>query len=117
MTELSALERLTGRYGQDWAYGVLVDHLGQVQAAGLAVRQTTSGRLWVYDPRTSEAARPVLCAEIVPVATEDGTISGRCGNPVVGDEGACPGHAAVIASWREQTEAETITWEREVCSW
>lgn len=59
-----------------------------------------------------------LCAEVVPVMTEDGPATGRCRRPVEdpnGDDFAqvcCPGHAEEMRSWRGMSELQRAMWER-----
>ena len=94
----------TGCYGQDWTQGVLAEHL----PAGVDCKVTASGRLVALRPvegRKMLEAVPVLCGEVVPIHTEDGTISGRCGLPVHGIDGfACPGHQEAIMAYRNAPE-------------
>ena len=68
------------------------------------------------------------CPEVVMVPTEDGPVTGRCMGPIVEVEVppsrmhgetestrvafACEGHSQEIIGWRNQSEAETIEWER-----
>lgn len=48
-----------------------------------------------------------LCAELVPVPTEDGWVTGRCRLPIDDQElGMCEGHAAEMRSWRSMSEEE-----------
>jgi hypothetical protein len=69
-----------------------------------------------------------LCAELVPVATEDGVVDGRCLRPVTGrvfmyrgygDAEAsptrlpmCEGHAEELVGWGAMSGAEQAAWER-----
>lgn len=107
----AAPARFIGSYGTDWKPGVLVEHLEAFVLAGGIVRPAASGSgaLWAVVDRR---AYRVVCAEIIEVATEDGPISGRCGQPVK-RHGACERHAEIIEEWAAQTEAETIAWERD----
>lgn len=91
LTTASTLEDFTGAYGRDWAPGVLSDHQALAEAAGLVVRVTASGGRWITGPDGGRAER-IVCSEIIMVATEDGPMTGRCGLPVVGADGFCPGH-------------------------
>ena len=90
---LTPLESVTGRYGQTWRQGVLTDHLWMAQDKGLAVHEAANGALWIHAPEGGPAER-VLCSELVWVHTEDGTIDGRCGVPIV--HGECPRHGNVM---------------------
>lgn len=107
----SNAERFIGGYGPDFQPGVLSEHAADFVVAGGGFRVAASGRVWAVIP--GGRAVPVVCSEIIQVETEDGPISGRCGTPATGDFGACPFHAAQIEGWRNQTEAETLAWERE----
>jgi hypothetical protein len=69
-----------------------------------------------------------LCAELVPVYTEDGVVSGRCKRPITdkvfmyrgySDPIAtptqlpmCEGHAEEMVGWGAMSEAERLEWER-----
>jgi hypothetical protein len=86
-----AIDDFTGAYGPDWVRGILIDDLDRAVEAGAVARRTDSGATWVVLGK-SPAVR-VVCGDLVPVQTEDGTIDGRCGAPVVGDRGACTLHA------------------------
>jgi hypothetical protein len=71
-----------------------------------------------------------LCPELVWIDTEDGRVDGRCMQPIVPvtvppdarygeteattEAFACEGHAAQILSWRSQSEAERVAWERAI---
>jgi hypothetical protein len=95
-----------GRFGQDWTEGVLSEGLD------LPTRRLASGTTVAVDSRGH--AHRVLCSEIVMIVTEDGRMDGRCGGLVTAEGEACPGHAAQLASWRGQSEAEALAWEREL---
>lgn len=101
MTEstLTALDNFTGCYGQDWARGVLVDHVGDATQAGCLYHVSPRGWAFLTGPKGG-AAEPVLCAEVIEIATEDGPMTGRCGRPVKADELGCPGHHEAIMSYR-----------------
>lgn len=105
------MERFIGMYGQDWRAGLLSEHVDAFIEAGGEVREAASGtgKAWAV---IGGKAYPVVCAEIVEVATEDGPMSGRCGHPATAEFGACETHAAVIAQWARQSEAQIIAWER-----
>jgi len=98
-----------GMYGPGpFRQGVLVDHLHLIPEDRIRNGQnvqwvvTDDGRAW-----------PVLCGEIIGIVTEDGPSDGRCGIPVEPGKGACEGHELQHQEWAQQTEAETIQWERE----
>lgn len=96
-------ELITGAYGQDWTTGVLAEHL----PSDANLRVIASGRLIALVPSAYKMLDtvPVLCGEIVPIHTEDGTIDGRCGLPVHGIDGfACPGHQEAIMAYRNAPE-------------
>lgn len=76
------LESFTSCYGSTWRQGVALDHLAAAQAAGLVLRQAANGVAWLTGPDGGPAER-VLCAELVQVWTEDGPITGRCGQVLV----------------------------------
>lgn len=94
------------------AGGVIVDHLRRILDAGGSTRTLASGRLVAVASDGSTA--PVVCAEVVPVWTEDGPSDGRCGGPVFGAEGfACEGHTEERRGWAAMSEAERYRWEAE----
>jgi hypothetical protein len=110
MTTTPTHQPITGVYGPDHTYGVLSEHLHRVPPE--KVRTLASGTLVVQAGRE---CFPVLCSEVVPIATEDGIVSGRCGGRVKGIDGfACEGHTRQIEGWREQSELDAIEWEQRV---
>lgn len=86
---------------------IITDHLGDQPTRVLA-----SGTTVVLNPDGTVIAR-LVCGEIVPVHTEDGITSGRCSQPVLDNDLACPGHAELLRVWRGQSEAEVLAWEHE----
>lgn len=109
------VEQFVGSYGPDFKPGVLAEHLEAFQRAGGIVRRATSGSgaMWALVPSGKAVkAYPVVCGDVVPVQTEDGIVTGRCGI-IATREGACAGHAAEMDSWREMAEAERAAWERD----
>jgi hypothetical protein len=89
-TQADALYNLTAGYGQDWTQGVISEHLGEARSAGLTITTSPDGAMTVSaDDGTTF---PVLCSELIMVATEDGPISGRCGRPVIGNGYGCTAH-------------------------
>lgn len=105
-----AVEDLVARYGRDYEFeGVLTEHLRLAPDA--VVRNFASGRQVIVG--SDGRAHFTCCSEVIAIDTEDGPMSGRCGGPVFGDDGACRGHQAMIDSWRAQSEIETIAWERD----
>jgi len=107
MARTRTFEDYVGAYGQNWTTGILSDHVISAQAhLGRAATVDAEGNTFLGD-------YPVLCSEIVEVYTEDGTIHGRCGTPVLFNAYACPGHYEVIEAWRGASEAERIEWEME----
>lgn len=87
---------------------VITDHL-----AGRPTRVLASGTTLVLDDH-GQIEGPLVCGEVVMVDTEDGPQSGRCRQPVLNNDLACPGHADQIRGWRAQSEAEVVAWERQV---
>jgi hypothetical protein len=107
----TAIFDFTGCYGPTWTQGVLSDHVATAQAAGMVVRATGSGRRWVTGPDGGDAF-PVLCSEIRMIATEDGPMTGRCGQPVVDANGTdqwCPGHNPG-PGWDDLCEHQMPAW-------
>jgi len=92
------LDHFTGAYGPDWKTGVLADHLGAAEAAGMKVHAPRHGKATYVTGPEGGYAVPVLCGEIVPIYTEDGPIDGRCGLDVRPGEFACAGHWEAIVS-------------------
>lgn len=107
-----ALEDLTSGYGQNWTRGVLAEHVHSTDAT---VHVTTTGRT-VAIPLGGGVPVPVLCGEIVMLATEDGPVDGRCGRQTYDGDFACPGHADERRAWMNETEAERAAWEARVAS-
>lgn len=92
---------LTGVYGPGpFRLGVLSEWEGIAEEAGMIVRTTATSR-WVTGPKGG-AAFPILCSELIPVETEDGIVSGRCGQAVTVDSAWCPGHCP--DGWKESCE-------------
>lgn len=88
------------------SWGILVEHM---TAAGLIAHIIADGRLIVA---IDGKVVPVLCSEVIPVTTEDGPSTGRCGIALQGDTYACPGHTAEREGWLALTEADKAIWER-----
>lgn len=103
-------ERFVGAYGQTWRAGVLSEHLDLfVRAGGVHRPSRHEGAGWaVIDGK----AVPIVCSEVVAVATEDGMVSGRCGANALAETGACETHSEVLAHWRETSERERAYTER-----
>jgi hypothetical protein len=106
---LKTLDSYVGAYGPDWITGVVTDHVGSALEAGALLHKAASGKTYLTGPKGGVAI-PVLCGELVPVATEDGVIDGRCGLPVLNDDLACPGHHEVIMSYRSNYD-HLYEWE------
>lgn len=104
-------EQFLSAYGHRWVTGVITEHLEAFVAAGGVVRQARSGSgaAWAIVGRK---AYPVLCSDLIPVQTEDGTISGRCGILAV-RHGSCENHAAEADTWLAMAEIERKAWERD----
>jgi hypothetical protein len=86
--------------------GIINEHL---HAAGLESHVIADGRQIVaIDGKIVE----VLCSDIIPINTEDGPGTGRCGTPLRGDAYACPGHTSEREGWLAMSEAEKAEWER-----
>jgi hypothetical protein len=85
--------------------GIINEHL---HAAGLEAHVIADGRqIVVIDGKIVE----VLCSDIIPITTEDGPGTGRCGYPLRGDAYACPGHTSEREGWLAMSEAEKADWE------
>ena len=82
-------EDYLGQYGQGWRKGLLVDHVELFRASGGEVREAQAHFGWAV---VEGRAWPILCSEIVKVDTEDGPISGRCGEFAT-PEGCCSRHS------------------------
>lgn len=108
-TTYNAVEAAAGAYGPTWRRGVATDHLYLVIDAGAVVHISPSGRTYVQEGRE---CLPVLCGEVIEIATEDGPMSGRCGEYVYDNDLACPGHAAQIWAWRGESEYERFLAEQ-----
>ena len=106
------LDDFVGHYGQNPRRGVITEHLDAARFAGLKVHTMASGRMYVTGPKGG-ASVPVVCSELIHIDTEDGRQVGRCGIPVVGDQGACAGHAAERDAYLASSEMERMEWERQ----
>ena len=106
---MKTLDDFVGNYGWDWTTGVLTDHLGDAEAAGMLVHTSSRGFAFVTGPKGGKAV-PVLCGEIIDMPTEDGPGTGRCGLPAKDGELGCPGHHEVIMSYRSDYD-HLYEWE------
>ena len=86
---------------------ILIDHVAQ----GARVRIGPSGRAYAVGEKGQ--AKLIVCGDIVPVMTEDGPETGRCGLPVHRDFGQCERHADERIWWASLTERERAGIERE----
>lgn len=112
MIARTRLQRATGAYGPNNRVGVLSEHLDLALRTGLVARRLP-GSTWVYDPdQPGERAVPVVCSELVPIWTEDGRVTGRCGELAGPSTGMCHTHADIVEGWRNQSEEDLIEWER-----
>jgi hypothetical protein len=121
-TSTTTPEEYVGQYGDrhvrdDEGYSVLVgrrslliDHTEMFEAAGGTIR-VGKHATWAVLP--GGEAVPVVCGDIIRIHTEDGPSDGRCGLNVVGDLGACQGHADERQGWRDMSEAERCQWEKD----
>lgn len=111
MRVLRTAEDFVGGYGPTYKTGVLSEHGASFTAAGgrISPAASGSGREWAVLP--SGEALPVVCSELIEIATEDGMVSGRCGTPSTVD-GMCVPHAAEMRSWLQASEAERLAWEK-----
>lgn len=88
------IDRFVSSYGSEWRAGVITEHLALLPYDN--VRLLASGTPVVVN--ADGTAYPVLCSELVEIATEDGIITGRCGERVHGDAFGCAGHEALIST-------------------
>lgn len=97
-----------GAYGYDYGQvGIISEHLHLVD---IEIKVPRHGRPLAVAPDGTTAK--ILCSEVISVPTEDGPVSGRCGERVETKDGyACPGHTEVIEGWHLQTELEGAYWE------
>lgn len=106
-----APEDFVGTYGPTWRTGVLSEMVDAFTRAGGAVRPAASGSgLWWAVP-PGELAVPVVCSELVWVNTEDGPVTGRCGEDATRG-GSCAGHRNELDAWAAMTEPQRALWER-----
>lgn len=103
------LDDFTGSYGPGWTIGVLTDHVGAATEAGMLLHTAPSGKAYVTGPKGG-AAVPLLCGEVIEIATEDGPMTGRCGLPAATDAFGCPGHHEMILSYRSNYD-HLYEWE------
>ena len=89
---------------------LVVDHTDLFEAAGGTIRVGLHAT-WAVLP--TGQAFPVACGDLVPIRTEDGPSDARCGLNVVGDLGACQGHAEERQGWLDMDESERCAWERD----
>ena len=109
-TSTTTPEQFIGSYGPTYRSALVVDHTDLFVAAGGRIHVGLHAT-WAMVPGWQ--AFPVVCGEIVRIDTEDGPISGRCGCNVVGDLGACQGHAEERDGWLAMDESERCAWERD----
>ena len=95
LTAQSTLQDFTGLYGHAWEPGLLTDHVGLAETAGIVVRTGASGATWAYPAGGGVAVR-VVCSEPTDIYTEDGPVGGRCGRPSVDGTPFCAGHLPSI---------------------
>src|ERR1041384_2432525 len=105
------LDDFTGAYGPDWRTGVLTDHVGAAEAAGMKVHAPRHGKATYVTGPAGGTSVPVLCGEIIEIATEDGPIDGRCGRDVRPGEFGCPGHHEMILSYSTSRYDYLYEWE------
>ena len=79
----------TGVYGRVARTGILSEHLNLALDAGFDLKTGIDGD-YVKDFEGDTAL--VVCSELIAIHDEDGTHSGRCGQPVVPDSAFCDGH-------------------------
>lgn len=79
-----------GAFGPRWRAGVLSEQLDLFKRAGGVHRPSRSlGAGWAV---IEGKAYPVVCSELVRVDTEDGPVSGRCGENALDATGTCAYH-------------------------
>lgn len=105
---LNTLDTFTGAYGQTWDTGITTDHVHAATEAGCLLHTTPKGWARMTGPRGG-ASVPVLCGEVVGIDTEDGIVSGRCGQPVkanaaYGTDLGCPGHHEMILGYHGRND-------------
>ena len=107
----SSLDDLTGSYGKTWKAGILSEHRAIADSTpNIRFRNSQSGATWAYD--TDDLSHPavrVLCSEPELISTEDGMITGRCGEPTV-DGYFCQGHAEMINDDQATCEHGLSAW-------
>jgi hypothetical protein len=104
MTALTVLDRLVATYGDAHRRtGILSEHRSLAAIAGLRERKLAAGTSWLV--AADGRAFPVLCSELIEVATEDGPVSGRCGALASDPLGMCPGHT-YAATGSEEPDIE-----------
>lgn len=111
MSEHRTPEDFVGNYGPDWRRGVLTDHEAAFEAAGGRIRTLASGRRQVAVAPDGSTV-PVVCGDIVEISTEDGPMSGRCGEDAVPGRYACEGHADARDAWMAMSPIEQAAQER-----
>lgn len=84
-------DRFVGSYGPRWRSGVISEHLGLfVRAGGTHRPSNGDGAGWAV--MSDGTAVPIVCSELVRVDTEDGPVSGRCGENAIDATGTCYAH-------------------------
>lgn len=89
--------------------GILVDNVGAAVLLGARTVSGSDGREYLI---VGYKAYPVLCGDIVPMATEDGPSDGRCGQRARAEFGQCEWHSSERIWWGSLTEAEKIGVEK-----
>ena len=84
----------TGNYGPRWTEGILTDHLDAAVEAGLQLRAQSDGTAILTN--SDGDSWQLVCSDVVLIATEDGPITGRCGEPAIRNANGefiwCRGH-------------------------
>ena len=89
------------------SYGIQTDQVYVAMQHGAVEYVLASGTLGLRF--TDGSFAPVVCGEVIPISTEDGPATGRCGGRCVGVEAyACEVHASERDAWRAMSELSLI---------
>lgn len=99
LSETTPLEQFIGFYGNAHRSGLISEHVELFKSAGGEIRKGNAHAGWAV---IEGKAYPILCSEIVRIDTEDGPVSGRCGEFALPISGRCAYHEeAYIGGWED----------------
>lgn len=89
LSETTPLEQFIGNYGNAHRSGLISEQVDLFVRAGGEIRKGNAHMGWAV---IEGKAYPILCSEVVRIDTEDGPVSGRCGQFALPVSGMCACH-------------------------